>query len=211
MSKIESGSEFQERKIGNFLVPSGAAVALYVLLGAVTILLFNYGVITGWLGSTYNNTAKSSSLSFNILNNSFSESFSSALGGRLGLIILWSFVGALAYVAVWFLRNILNSFENDIIIDHYLHPSSYDRKGYWGSAMSAKIFFGATAIILITYSVLAVNMVLPAAAALAANAAYHFKVPLSPGYILLSVLIAALCIYGWVLIFKTVRRLWALL
>ncbi|WP_410971936.1 hypothetical protein, partial [Salmonella sp. SAL4445] len=83
---------------------------------------------------TYTNNAEGLKLDINILNSSFSNSFSSALGGRLGLIIVWSFVGALAYIGIWFLKNILNSFENDVIIDHYLHPTNYSRAGYWGSA-----------------------------------------------------------------------------
>lgn len=207
MAEIITESQLEQHKAKNFFVPSGAEVVLYMLFGAILLFLFNSGTL---LKLFKNNIGSASNLNLdiNILNSSISNSFSTAFGGRLGQIVVWSFVGAAAYIALWFLKNLLNSFENDIIIDHYLHPSNYSRAGFWGSAFAGKIFFGVILILFVSYTYLSLKTVLPAAAALAASAVYHFKTVNSLVYILICILISMTLIYFWVLIARLTAHLW---
>jgi hypothetical protein len=211
MAKIQSQSQKSITEARDFFVPSLAGGLLFLLLGSVLLLIYNLNQIISWVGNSYLGSADRLNLSINVLNNGFTSSFDTAFGGRLGQIIVWSLVGALAYILLWFLKNMLNSFENDVIVDHYLHPSNFSRTGYWGSAFAAKIFFGAVAIILITYTFLTVKVLLPAAAALSIAAAHNFKLPDSILYLLLCVLIPAITIYLWTLLVKTLAHLWKLL
>lgn len=211
MAKIESQSVITGRHVGSFFVPSWAAVTLYLLIGAISLAVFNLSSLLNALGANYLGPTYKLSLNIHILNNSVSKSLGSAFGGRLGQIVVWSLVGALTYILLWFLKNILNSFENDVIIGHYRHPSNFSRAGYWGSAVAGIIFFGAIAIVLAVYSYIVIKVIMPAAAALASSAVHHFSFPSSPGYLLLCLLIPTVAVYLWTLLARIFARLWGLL
>ena len=211
MAQIQSESEKQEHHFVNFFVPSVSEVLLYILLGGILLVIFNSRTLLNWLGTNYIGSPQNLNLNLNILNDSVSNSLSSSFGGRLGQIIVWSLIGAVAYIALWFLKNILNSFENDVIINHYLHPSNFNRAGYWGSAFASKIFFAALVILFLGYTYAALKLILPAASTLSASAVYHFEMPASILYISLCVLIAGAVIYVWVILMRLVSHLWKLL
>jgi hypothetical protein len=211
MAKIQSQSQKSTGEVRAFFVPSFAGGLLFLLLGAVLLFIYNLNQILSWVGNSYLESASRLSLSINVLNNGFTSSFDTAFGGRLGQIVVWSMVGALAYIGLWFLKNVLNSFENDVIVDHYLHPSNFSRTGYWGSAVAGKMFFAAFAIIFVAYTFLAIKVVLPSAAALSSSAINDFKLPDSILYLLLCVIIPAAALYFWVLLMKILSHLWKLL
>jgi hypothetical protein len=211
MAQIESESEKQEHRFVNFFVPSFSEVLLYLLLGGILLVIFNSRTLLNWLGTNYIGSPQNLKLNLDIVNNSVSSSLSSSFGGRLGQIIVWSLIGALAYIALWFLKNILNSFENDVIINHYLHPKSFNRAGYWGSAFSSKIFFGALFILFIGYTYALFTIIFPAISALCASAVYHFELPVSVLYILLCIFVAGAAIYLWVILMRLISHLWKLL
>lgn len=211
MAQIESESEKKLHYARNFFKPGLAEVFLYFLIGLILMVVYNSADIIHRLGSNYIGNPENLKANFTNLSTGFSNSFSTALGGRLGQIILWSFVGALAYIALWLAKNVLNSFENDIISDHYLHPSTYSRLGYWGSSFSVKIFLAAMLLISLGYAVVAVKAILPALALLAGSAAYNFRWEVSPGYLLFSVVAAGLVLYIGMVLFRLVAHLWKLL
>jgi hypothetical protein len=208
MAHIESQSEIASHEVRNFFKPSLAEILLYCLLGIILLVVLNAGNIIDRLGANYLGSPQDLKTNFTTLSTGFSDSFSSALGGRLGQIILWSFVGAISYIALWFAKNILNSFENDMIAAHYLHPSSYSRVGYWGSAFSAKIFFAALVLITAAYLFVVIAAVLPATAALAGSAAYNFHGVTSPFYILFSIVGIGLVLYIAIVLLRLVSHLW---
>ncbi len=210
-SEIESRSQQTISSTKPFFVPSLVGSMLVLLIGTVLLALYNWSQIINWLGNDYLGSADKLNLNLGTLNNGFSSSFTSALGGRLGQIIVWSVVGALAYILIWFLRNIFNSFENDVIVDHYLHPSNFNRAGYWGSSVAGKIFFADTFLLWVIYSFLALKIVLPAAASLTSSAICNFRLANSLIYLLLCILIAGVTVYLWVLIARIVSHLWKLL
>jgi hypothetical protein len=211
MAKIQSQSERSSGEAKSFFVPTFAGSIIFFILGMLLLVAYNSSQIISWVGSSYLESADKLNLNINILNNGLSNSFSTAFDGRLGQIVVWSLVGALAYMGLWFLKNLLNSFENDVIINHYLHPANFNRAGYWGSALAGKIFFAATAIILVTYTYMALKVVMPAAAALTSSAVNNFELAKSLLYVLLCVLISAGLIYIWTLIARTTAHLWKLL
>ena len=189
MAEFQTGSQGSQHRFRNFFSPGWAETLLYLLLSLIIIIGLNAGSVINKLSNNYIGSPKGLKTNFSTLSSSFSNAFSSALGGRLGQIILWAFVGSLAYMALWLARNVLNSFENDVISAHYLHPSSYSRAGYWGSSVAVKIFLAAGLFMFAAYAFIAVTAVLPAVAALAGSAAYNFHASTSPLYI-------AFCIIG---------------
>lgn len=210
MAQIKSQSELSSHKIKNFFAPSGAELSLYVLISIILLLVLNYGTAISKLSNNYIGSPEGLTTNFNTLTTNLSNTFSSSLGGRLGQILLWSFVGALAYIGLWLAKNILNSFENDIIADRYLHPSSFSQIGYWGSSLSVKIFLTAAVLITAGYVFISVRVIWPSLAALAGSAVYDFKAE-SPLYILLSLAMGALALYLFMLFWRLITRLWKLL
>jgi hypothetical protein len=210
MARYKSESEIETHEARNFFLPGATEVTLYLLLAISAVVALNAGNIINRLSNNYIGSPENLKANFTTLSDGFSHSFSSALGGRLGQMLLWAFVGALAYIGLWLAKNILNSFENDLISDHYLHPSTYSRAGYWGSSFSVKIFLAAEVLIVLGYLFVAVSSILPSLAALAGSAAYNFNGN-SPLYILVAILGAALAIYIGVVLLKLMSHLWKLL
>lgn len=208
MAQIESQSEKTIHRAKNFLTPSWAEFSLFLLISIILLVVLNSGTIVSKLSNNYIGSPETLKANFTTLSTGFSGSFSSALGGRLGQIILWSFVGALAYIGLWLAKNILNSFENDVISDHYLHPSSYSRIGYWGSSFSGKIFLAAAVIVTAGYLFALITAVLPSVAALAGSASYSYHASTSPLYILFSIVGTAIVLYIGLRLLQLVSHLW---
>jgi hypothetical protein len=202
MADIESQTEKSVHSSRNLLIPSTAELVLYGLIGVVLIIIYN--------SSDNIEAPEKLKTNFTTLINSFSNTFSTGLGGRLGQIIVWSVLGAIVYIGIWLIRNVLNSFENDIIADSYLHPSNYSRAGYWGSALSIKVFFAAMVFLTVGYVYIAIKVILPSVASLAGSAAYNFIWPKSVLYIISSVVVITLVLYAGVLFLRIDSRLWKL-
>ena len=211
MAKITTMSQAESRETHDFFVPGWAEIFLYVLLAGVIALVLNAGSIISRLSNNYIGSPDKLKANFSTLSDGFSHSFSSALGGRLGQIILWAFVGSFVYMSIWLARNILNSFENDIISAHYLHPSSYSQAGSLGASLSAKVFLLAEVIITVAFFYIAITAALPAVAALAGSAVYNWHPSTSPFYILFAVLGIALVIYIAGVLLRLLAHLWKLL
>lgn len=211
MAEILSQSELSSHRARNFFIPSYGEVILYFLIGIILLIGLNAGSLISNLSNNYIGDPEHLKTNFSTLFNSFSDSFSSAAGGRLGQIIVWSFVGALSYIGLWLGKNILNSFENDVIADHYLHPSNYSRIGYWGSSLSIKIFLGALLLISAGFFFLCLTGLLPALAALAGSAVYNFHPLQSTFYIAFAIIGAAVSIYIGAVLVRLIAHLWKLL
>lgn len=207
---IKSQSEIASRRVHNFFTPSGTEAILYSLLSIILLVIYSWAGVVNKLSPNYLGPPEELKTNFTTLITGFNNYFATALDGRLGQIVLWSFIGALSYIGLWVIKNILNSFENDIISDHYLHPSSYSRAGYWGSAFSAKIFLIALCLITAAFLFISLLAIWPSIAALAASAAYNFRAA-SLLYILFSLAAGALVIYIARVLFKLIFHLWKLL
>lgn len=191
-------------------MPDLPEIILYGLLSIIIILIFNAGSIISRLSNNYIGSPQNLKANFSTLSAGFSNSFSSALGGRLGQIMLWAFVGAIVYLGLWLARNVLNSFENDIISSHYLHPSSYSTARSWGSSMSVKLFLLAEVVITIVFLFVVISAALPAVAGMAGSAAYHFSAA-SPFYMTFAIFSTAFILYVCVVLLRLMTHLWKLL
>jgi hypothetical protein len=208
MAQIVSESQAQSRSMRGFFVPSWPTVILYLLLSGIILVLLNLGSIIDNLSNHYIGSPDSLKANFSTLFKGFSDSFSSAWNGRLGQVLLWACIGAAAYIAIWLGKNVLNSFENDIIAAHYQHPTDYNRTGYWGSMLSVKIFLAAMIFVTVGFIFMSVTAVLPALAALAGSAAYDFHPASSTFYITACLLSGTVLIYLLVVLCKLVAHLW---
>jgi hypothetical protein len=208
MAKIKSQSELSVRSMSDFFVPTLPVAILYFLIGGILLAVYDSHQILSWLGisDSSDTTASLQSLSSH-LNNSLSTAF----GGRIGSIVIWSLVGAITYIIIWLANNLVNSFENDIIVDNYLHPAGFNRAGYWGSTMAGIVFLATMLIILVFYSYIALKVLLPAAALLTNNSVINFRPLQSLGYIGLCLLLSTLIVYIWTRMVKLLAHLWQLL
>lgn len=208
MPDIESESEITSHQTANFFKPGIAEVVLYFLLSGIALLLINVGGILKALGGNYIGSPQELHASFTNLSSGFSSSFSGALGGRLGQIILWAFIGAVTYIGLWLVKNVLNSFENDIISAHYLHPSSFSQAGYWGSSLAGKLFLGGLILVTFGYTFIALRAILPAFGVMAGSAVYNFAWQSSPAYLLFALCGMSLVLYIGTVLLRLAIHLW---
>ncbi len=211
MKQLESQSDRLSHRARSFFLPSGAEVFLFVLISVILLIIFNTDTVIRRLDNSVLSAASSLKANYSTFTSGFNTSFSQALGGRLGQIMLWALIGALAYIGLWLAKNVLNSFENDIISDHYLHPSSYSHIGYWGSSLSVKAFLVADVLVVLAYILVFLKAVMPGLAALTSSAVYNFQISSSLPYIIGSVLAAAVLLYVFWLLLKFTSHLWKLL
>lgn len=148
---IQSDNRGINAVLRQFLVPSWAQVFLYVLVSLLLFGLFNVQSI--W--RDYNNALllNPELLSGAVTDkgNGLSEIWNTLLHSSLLQVVFWMTVGALTYLFIWFVRSVSTNLRNDIIADEYIHPASYNRKGYWESVIAHKILFGATVVVLFGY------------------------------------------------------------
>lgn len=208
MAEIKSDSEINSRRSFNFFKPGFAEVLLYFLISAILLFIINAGGVLKSLGGDYIGSPHLLHASFSNLSSGFSNSFTSALGGRLGQIILWAFIGAITYIGLWLAKNVLNSFENDIISAHYLHPSSYNRLGYWSSSLAGKLFLAGLIFIIFGYVFIAARATLPTLGVMAGSAVYHFDWKSSPAYMLFALCGMSLVVYIGVVLLRLASHLW---
>lgn len=211
MTIFESQAEISNHRPAKFFLPSLAEISLYFLLAIILLTVFNLGKIFQKLSNTYAGSPEKLQTNFSALAQAFNHSFSAALGGRLGQIILWSFIGAVAYIGLWLGKNLLNSFENDIISDHYLHPSNYNRAGYWSSSIAVKIFLLALLLVSAGYIYIVASAVLPSVSSLAASALFNYESRTSLFYLVFAVCGTAIIIYLAAVLSKLLVHLWKLL
>lgn len=210
MAYLESRSDISRRKARNFFLPTGAEAILYLLVSAIVLVVLNYGNILGRLSSRGIDLNRHLNANVDSLSSNFSHTLTSSLGGRLGQMILWSLVGAAAYIILWLAKNLLNSFENDIITTGYVHPPSYSNINYWESSLSVKIFLFVISIVSIVYGYLLIRVALPSLAVFVGGAAYNFNLT-SPFYIAAGIVGSAVFLYGFTLLMRVIARLWKLL
>jgi hypothetical protein len=208
MANIQSQSQRAVNKSKNFFLPDLSTSVLYLLVSAIILAIYNSDRIINWVGI---NDYPDSVTSLQAFSDSFNKTLSTAFGGRIGAIMVWSLIGAVTYIIIWLGNSLLNSFENDIIIDHYRHPAGFDRAGYWSSTLAGVIFLAVTTIILIAYSFFCLKVLFPGAAGFAGNLIVHFKLPRSLIYITLCLLLTWLAIYAWTRIARVLINLWRLL
>lgn len=211
MSKLQSQSDKLSHRAKNFFLPSGGEAFFFILLSIIFLIVFNTSAVISHLDNNVLSAASSLKASYSTFSDGFNTSFSQALGGRLGQILLWAFIGALAYIGIWLAKNVLNSFENDIISDRYIHPSSYSHIGYWGSSLSVKTFLLADVLIVIAYVFLFLKAVMPGLAALASSSVYNFDFATSLPYIAGCVVACAIFLYLFLLLMRFTSHLWKLL
>lgn len=211
MSQLESQNERSLHRVKSFFLPSGSEGALFIMLSVILLIIFNTNAVIHHVDNNVLSAASSLKANYSTFANGFNTSFSQALGGRLGQILLWAFIGALAYIGLWLAKNVMNSFENDVISDHYLHPSSYSHIGYWGSSLSVKTFLLADVLVAIAYIYVFLKAVMPGLAALTSSAVYNFEVSTSLLYIFGCVLAGAVLLYAFSLLLRFTSHLWKLL
>jgi hypothetical protein len=212
MAQIESEGERLSHSARSLIKPSATEVLLYLLIGIILMVVYNYGgIIKRLVGAGYIDSPERLRANFDTLYNSFSSYVSTALGGRLAQIVIWAALGGLVYVGVWTSRNILTSFENDFIADRYVHPSNYSRAGYWGSSLSVKVLLVALVFIFLAFVTFTARVVLPSVATLAGSAFYNFNFPVSIIYIIFSIVGTALLIYITIRLVRIMVNLWHLL
>src|SRR4029077_13964851 len=100
----------------------------FLLVGAIILAVYNSDRIISWVGI---NDYPDSATNLQAFSDNINQTLSTAFGGRIGAILVWSLIGAVTYIIIWLGNSLLNSFENDIIIDHYRHPAGFNRAGYW--------------------------------------------------------------------------------
>jgi hypothetical protein len=208
MAQILSQSEMSSNTLKDFLVPSFAGGFLYFLVGLIMLLIYTFSQILGWFGNDYLDSADKLNQNIGVFSKGISTSFDTALGGRLGQILVWSLVGALSYILIWFIKNMFNSVENDIIIDRYTHPQNYNRQKFLGVALGELMFFIASLIVLAVYTFVWLKVILPAAASMLSSSINHFYLSSSVPYILMSALVPVIAVYFWAIFAKVLIRLW---
>src|SRR5579871_6499539 len=123
-----------------FLVPSWPKILLYLLVGALVLMIWNGRQLWNQFNSSILVSPSSVATAQSQTSDWLEKTFNSVVNGRIAQIIFWAFAGCMVYVCIWFVVNIFSNIRNDIVADEYVHPKDYNRSGYWHSVIARKIF-----------------------------------------------------------------------
>lgn len=145
---IKSHNSSSNKFAWQFFVPSITEIILYALTSLVILTASNIGAIWDYLSGSPSGRQYAEELFGQGANEGL---LGSSFQGRVSQILVWGLMGVLIYTVVWFLKDIITNLRNDVVADEYVHPRSYDRKGYWKSIALRKTFFVSILAVLAGY------------------------------------------------------------
>lgn len=205
MLEIKSHNSSPTQAFRSLLVPSLTEALLYLFISMLLLALLKAQAIWHWVTG---NLATSSSSSIPAAHPSAIHSFWTFISqGRLPQILFWITVGIVVYSLIWFAWNIINNVRNDIVAADYVHPRSYNRKGYWESVLARKAVFVISVIVLFSYAVVVFKLFL-VMADLSYAAIESSTLLNSLTLVASSALVGALSIYFLVVLGRLVGNSW---
>lgn len=204
--QIESHNSHLAHSVKNYFPPSWLEVIIYFLGSFVVLTLLNYRILTG-------NIEASSGLSQSSLNGylhdkltSVADFISRLLQGRIASILFWAFLGSLIYMGIWVVQNLVINIENDVRAGEFAGQA--DKRTYWRSVVSSKVFFFCSLAVLIIYGVVLAGFLLPLASKTYGLAVSTSAFPKNLIGILLSLAAATVLLYLFVLTLRVTVRSW---
>jgi len=191
-----------------FLLPSWPKILLYILVGALLMMLLNARAIWDQFNNNVLIPTGAGSTTLSLKQAGWAQrTFDGVLNGRLAQVIFWALAGCAVYVCIWFVINIFTNIRNDIVADEFVHPGNYSRRGYWESVLARKGFLAAVIVTFIGFT-FALLRVLPSLATLFLSALQPFKLSPSAGEVIGTVLAAAFLVYVLVLLAHIAFNTW---
>lgn len=136
--------------------------------------------------------------------------FDSPFTGRAIQMLLWLFIGCVAYIIIWFFGSFLTSLRNDVVADSYLHPKSYNRPLFWVSVLSPKAVFVCLCTILLVF-LYAVPNLLFQLSVLSYESIIDFTFKHSLVYLAGSIVTSVISVHLFFILIKLISRNWKII
>lgn len=188
--------------------PSKLEVSLYLIISVLVLVILNVGAIWNYFNSSVGVSAETSNAIVNDQVTRFSDFTNGLFQGRLAPMLFWACIGMITYMIVWVLQNAATNLGNDLEAEKFNHPIDYDRKRYWHSVNSRKIFLVFSCLIGFAFLYVALSNLLPLAAKVFYDAIYDFSLISSTLKLALDISATALLIYLLVMLFRLTRNSW---
>lgn len=207
-NKVLSYSSRASEGLKSLLIPTGPQILLNLVLATLILLALNSRAILHYFTRGINE--KSQVELGDLIETRLPavyDMFESFTQGRVVQFIFWLFIGCITYIFIWLVGNFITNIRNDIVADEYIHPTSYNRAGYWGSVVARKLLFVCTLFILSAYTYAGGKLIV-LLAGLCYQSALEFQW-LKTGSILLgSLLITALVLQVFSYLYRVVVNAW---
>lgn len=157
---MEEGTRLR-RTFWRFIRPRSEEIILYTLIAAILFVVALYDVaVSGGI----NIDTKELFLLLNQAANNGIATITAAIGdNKLLLFGFWFIVGAVVYILLWFIANVLiDSYNNIVISAAFVHPKSFHQSEYWAAILARTVLRTVAAIALISYTYFWFKALLPA-------------------------------------------------
>lgn len=135
----EINSRTVQHRLINFLLPSWLTLFMYILVSLVLLFIINanqlWNIFFGTIITNPNGVG-----SITILNNVYSTRFSELFGNVI-VVVLWTVVGCLIYIALWLTQNSLVGAKHEI--DSSIIGVNKKKPNILHSLVAHYMFFGA--------------------------------------------------------------------
>ena len=200
MSTSKTNDKKIDKLYRNFFIPSPYQIILYLLVGALLLVLIKARAIWEELGGSLIIDTIAETPAAN-------SAWGKIASGPLPQIVFWALIGMIMYFVVWFVWNIFINLKNDMAADKFVHPRNYDRNNYWSGVLAHKAFFALTVVVFISYIVMMFKF-LPVIADSAYSALSSFNFPKDLLSTAIYVSISGLLVYVFVLLLRLSANTW---
>jgi len=126
---------------------------------------------------------------------------------RILQFVFWMFIGCTVYVFIWFIGSVFTNIYNDVVVDEYVHPKTFNRKRYWQSVLFRKLFWITSLVTLMAFILTSIKL-MPQLGNLAFRGVQDFNwrdsslellgaLAATTGIIYLFVLLVHICLNSW--------------
>lgn len=149
------------KTIWRFIRPRSEEMVLYSLIAAIIFVMALYSVAVS--GGISIDTKEL----FLLLSQAASgglRTVTAAIGdNKLLLFGFWFVVGAIVYILLWFIANvIIDAYNNVVISAAFVHPKSFHQSEYWAAIAARNTLRVVSGLALISYAYFWVRGLLPA-------------------------------------------------
>jgi len=204
--KSYNSSRAETEDLRRVFLPSLLDFSFYIFAGSLVLLLLNTSVIWHY----FNNSVPSQESIRDTVSQNLPlvNKLGDAAQGRVFLVLFWMAIGLGVYLLYWFLNSVIINFRNNIVVGHYyLHPSNFNKTGYWLSILKRNLIFSMNVVVLLAYVYAAVRLML-ALSKFSGSAFSNFETTHALPKLGLSVLCAAFVLHFFFMLTHITIRSW---
>lgn len=208
-NELHSHSSDLDKTLRRFFIPSLVDFIVYLVLGAILLLVLNHQAISNLLHADTLTPTDVAHLVFSTRFELIGTALNHPIFGRLSLLLFWAFIGCVTYMVLWLVQYLLTTAREDYVEgQQYVHPKTFNKSSYWQSIIAHNIFLFSAIVVFLGFAYLSLRMFLPMLSKL-----FYVGLLTAPALVgfadlILSILLISFVLYFSQMLWRVLRSAW---